>query len=263
MTMQSMDDSPAWAAAYAAWGKHYDAIEGDRSPYIAFYAPWLRDDDASVLELGCGTGAVLAPMLALWRERNPGGAMRAVGVDASESMLARARAVDPTVDWRVGDLRTPPVAGVFDLVFCCFNTLQMLPDEASLRQAFASAAAHLSARGRFVFDLYLPNLDWLRTERRDTPQREVVLGGRRVALRETSRYDEAARVFHLDWRLAPVDDPAETVAATRFEIRQVSPEELADAVASAGLVVEAAFGDLDRSPAHPRARKQILACRRA
>lgn len=256
-------DPQAWAAAYAAWGEHYDAVEGDRSPYIAFYQPLLRVDDASVLELGCGTGAVLAPMLAHWRAGNPGKPMRAVGVDASESMLARARLADPTVDWHLGDLREPPAEGTFDLVFCCFNTLQMLPDAGSLRRAFRSARDRLSARGRFAFDLYLPNLDWLRAERRDKPQREVLLDGRRVELRETSRYDEAAGIYHLDWRLAPVDAPGETVAATRFHIRQVWPAELRDAIAAAGLEVEAAFGDLDRSPPGPASRKQVIVCRRA
>jgi SAM-dependent methyltransferase len=259
---QDPHDTPHWIAAYAAWGEHYDAIEGDRSGYVAFYASWLRDGDCSVLELGCGTGAVLGPILSQWRARNPGMPLRAVGVDASGSMLERARRVDPLAEWRLGDLRDPPVDGPFDLVFCCFNTLQLLPDAASLRQAFAAVAARLSPTGRFVFDLYRPNLAALRTARNDAPQRELLLGGRRVELRETTRYDEADGIYHLDWRLAPVDAPQDTVAATRYRIRQVWPEDIAEAAAQAGLVVEAAFGDLDRSPPGPDARKQVFALRR-
>ncbi|MGH2950787.1 MAG: hypothetical protein ACRDKX_01935 [Solirubrobacterales bacterium] len=34
--------------------------------------------------------------------------------------------------WVRGDMRSPPVVGPFDLIICCFNTLQFLLDDDDL-----------------------------------------------------------------------------------------------------------------------------------
>jgi SAM-dependent methyltransferase len=263
MTADS-SDLPASAAAYAAWARHYDAVEGDRAPYVGFYGALLGNDAASVMELGCGTGAVLVPMLVQWRDAHPGRGLAAVGVDASAPMLARARERDADVDWRLGDMRAPPGDEAFDLVFCCFNTLQLLPDLAALDAVFEGARARLARDGVFAFDLYRPNQAWLRMPRDDVPGREIVdAGGRRLQVRETTRFDDATRVLSLAWRLAPADDPACTVAATDYRIRQFESEEVDAALARNGLASIGRFGDLDRSPDAPSARKIVRVCRRA
>jgi tRNA (cmo5U34)-methyltransferase len=66
---------------------------------------------ASILDLGTGTGETALRVLA----RNPGA--RLTGIDASEAMLAAARARLPAdADLRVQRLEDPLPAGPFDLV---------------------------------------------------------------------------------------------------------------------------------------------------
>src|SRR6266704_1207812 len=132
-----MEQSSPEATAWNTWADYYDLADGDRVPYIAFYRSLLTDRTRSVLELGCGTGTITSAVAQrIARRTDNAQAIRVVGVDASEGMLRVARAREATVEWIFGDMRSPPVQGPFDLVFCCYNTLQHLLDNEDLVQAF-------------------------------------------------------------------------------------------------------------------------------
>lgn len=79
----------------------------------------------SVLDVGCGTGIVAR----VARERLGPGA-RIAGVDVAPAMLAVAKSVDPTIDWRHGDAKALPVAaGEPFTVVTCHQGLQFMPDK--------------------------------------------------------------------------------------------------------------------------------------
>lgn len=250
--------APATPASYDRWARYYDIGEGDRLPFLRFYASLLRPGDRSVLEIACGTGIIAADLAA--RIASSGQAPRVVGVDISEPMLAIARKRYPALEWVLADMRQPQVQGRFDLVFCCFNSLQFMPTPVDLEQAFAAARRHVEPDGRFAFDLYQPNLPYLRVARTDTLARTVVHEGRALQIRENSHYDEATRLLVLDWRLVPVDAPGEVLAATRFTIRQFTHEDVERALAATGWRILERYGDLDRSMFTSRSKKQILVC---
>jgi SAM-dependent methyltransferase len=98
------------------------------------------------LDLGTGDGR----MIALLHGRHP--EARAVGLDASEPMLARAAsrfAADPQVDLRVHDLSRPlPVEGPFDAVVSGL-AIHHLEDERK-RELFGEVEALLSPGGVFA-----------------------------------------------------------------------------------------------------------------
>ncbi|TQM10191.1 class I SAM-dependent methyltransferase [Pseudonocardia kunmingensis] len=89
----------------------------------------------SVLDLGCGTGHVLAD---LHKRRG----WSAAGVDIQPEPLDHARAHHPQIRFRVGDLRTVRLGARFDLVLCLGNTLAYLHTETELAAAFDTIAAH-------------------------------------------------------------------------------------------------------------------------
>lgn len=245
-------------AAYDRWARYYDIGEIDRLPYLRFYASLLRPGDQSVLELACGTGVMAAELAA--RIATAGHAPRVVGSDISEAMLAIARERHPTLEWVLADMRSTAVPGRFDLVFCCFNSLQFMPTFDDLAQAFAAARDRVEPAGRFAFDLYQPNLPYLRVARTDTLARTVVHEGRTLQIREDARYDDSDRMLTLDWRMVPADDPSEVLAATQFRIRQFSPEEVERALAATGWRILERYGDLERSAFTAQSKKQVLVC---
>ena len=246
------------APAYDRWARYYDIGEGDRQPYLGFYASLLRPTDRSVLEIACGTGVIAADLHA--RILAAGHRPRVVGLDVSAAMLAIAAERHPDLQWVLGDMRALPVDGRFDLLFCCFNSLQFMPTEADLAASFAAARARVAGDGRFAFDLYQPNLPYLRVARTDSLARTVMHAGRELQIREDARYDEGSRVLQLDWRLVDRQIPNEILAATQFRIRQFSADEVNHALDATGWRVVERFGDLDRSAFTATSRKQVLVC---
>jgi ubiquinone/menaquinone biosynthesis C-methylase UbiE len=81
----------------------------------------------SLVDVACGTGIVAR----IGRERL-GPTARVVGIDVALPMLAVARAVDGTIDWREGNATTLPVAdGERFSLLTCHQGLQFFPDKAA------------------------------------------------------------------------------------------------------------------------------------
>jgi SAM-dependent methyltransferase len=242
----------------AVW---YDRLIVDPAAVVAFYTGLIGAPQRSLLELGCGTGIVTAAMATRLREIAGGEQLRVVGLDASADMLAIARRRDPSVDWIHGDMRAIPPCGPFDLVACCYNTLQHL-DAAGLGTCFRGVRAVVAPGGRFAFDIYRPNLPYLRIERRDDPVRRVAgPDGAMFELREDSVFDEPNDLLHLTWTLVdPMRPPAPPVARLAFRIWQHHPSTVEAALAAAGLRVIERFGDLALAPWGPEAKKQVVVC---
>ena len=81
----------------------------------------------SVIDVACGTGIVAR----LARERL-GPDARIVGVDVAPAMLAVARAVDQTIDWRQGNAMSLPVSDSERFTaLTCHQGLQFVPDKAA------------------------------------------------------------------------------------------------------------------------------------
>ena len=85
----------------------------------------------SVIDVACGTGIV-----ARVARQRLGADARIVGVDVAPAMLAVARTVDTTIDWREGNAVALPVSAAERFtVLTCHQGLQFMPDKpAALRE---------------------------------------------------------------------------------------------------------------------------------
>ena len=104
------------------------------------------------LEFAVGTGRIGIPL-----------AQRGVpvtGVELSEPMVAKLRQkVDErTLPVVVGDMATTPVPGDFALVFLVFNSISNLRTQQEQVECFRNAARHLRPGGRFVIELWVPDI---------------------------------------------------------------------------------------------------------
>jgi len=112
-------------------------------------------DRPALLDLGCGTGTMLADVR---RAQPPStSAWRLAGVDTSAGMLAVAqaklKAIAGDVLWARAGLDTLPFAAAFDVCTVFYDTLNHLPDEHALARAFGAVAAALRPGGLLVFDV--------------------------------------------------------------------------------------------------------------
>jgi SAM-dependent methyltransferase len=95
---------------------------------------------ASVLEVGCGSGSLLAAL----------GASRAVGIDASPAMVERAHAEHPELDARVALGEELEVGEAFDYVVLS----DLVPYVHDLLALFERVRSHSHARTRVVLHSY-------------------------------------------------------------------------------------------------------------
>jgi SAM-dependent methyltransferase len=99
-----------------------------------------------LLDVGCGTGSAILPMLARGFE--------AVGVDISAAMLERARAkLGPEVELQVHDMRELPALGRFDLVWSLCDSFNYLQSEAELIATLRGFRRNLAPGGVIAFDV--------------------------------------------------------------------------------------------------------------
>jgi SAM-dependent methyltransferase len=104
------------------------------------------------LEFAIGTGRVGIPLA----ERG----VPVTGIELSAPMIARLRekadeAMIPVVH---GDMAATVAPGEYSLVYLVFNTISNLLTQAEQVACFRNAARHLTPGGRFVIELWVPEL---------------------------------------------------------------------------------------------------------
>jgi len=115
------------------------------------------------LEFAIGTGRIAVPL----SQRN----VPVAGIEYSPAMIAelRAKVDETTIPVVLGDMATATVPGSFSLVFLVYNTISNLLTQAEQAACFRNAARHLSPGGRFVIELWVPEL------RKLTPGQQAVV----------------------------------------------------------------------------------------
>jgi len=108
--------------------------------------------DGPALEFAIGTGRVAVPLA----ERG----VPVTGIELSPAMIdqLRTKADDATIPVVGGDMATATAPGQYTLVYLVFNTISNLLTQAEQVACFRNAARHLTPGGRFVIELWVPEL---------------------------------------------------------------------------------------------------------
>ena len=116
-------------------------------------------DGGRVLELAIGTGRVAVPLA----ERG----VSVTGIELSAPMVARLRekADEAAIPVVMGDMATARAPGAYALVYLVFNTISNLLTQDEQVACFRNAARHLEPGGRFVIELWVPDLRRLPPDR--------------------------------------------------------------------------------------------------
>ena len=214
-----------------------------------------------LLELGCGTGRVLAPLAAAGH--------RITGVDISPALLelarqkltlsggaAHARLVE-------ADLRTLELPQQdFAFAFCVSNTLMHFTTVEEQLAVLRSAQRHLRQGGRLLLDLFNPDVERLaainglteladRWEEPDTGATVLKWSVRQVDWAE--QVQETTFIYERTW---PDGRSERTVCP--FTLRFLWRNEAELMLAAAGFDVVEVWGDFDAEPYHAGSPHLIL-----
>jgi SAM-dependent methyltransferase len=137
--------------AYEALAPVYDDFTAhhDYGLWLGELLPRLEGHGLSghrLLDVGCGTGKSFLPML------EQGWEVTACDISPSMLDLARAKAGD-AVTFAVADMRTLPVFGEFDLVWCLDDAVNYLLSVEELGEALSAMRANLAPDGLLLFDV--------------------------------------------------------------------------------------------------------------
>jgi SAM-dependent methyltransferase len=104
------------------------------------------------LEFAIGTGRVAVPL----SQRG----VPVTGIELSRPMIdqLRTKADEATIPVVVGDMATAVAAGEYTLVYLVYNTIANFQTQAEQVECFRNAARHLIPGGRFVVELWVPEL---------------------------------------------------------------------------------------------------------
>ncbi|MHB1577086.1 MAG: class I SAM-dependent methyltransferase [Candidatus Dormibacteria bacterium] len=108
--------------------------------------------DGRALEFAIGTGRVAVP---LGRRGVP-----VTGIELAQPMIdqLRAKVDEATLPVIVGDMATALAPGEYTLVYLLYNTISNLLTQAEQVACFRNAARHLTRGGRFLIELWVPEL---------------------------------------------------------------------------------------------------------
>ncbi|MEU9791385.1 class I SAM-dependent methyltransferase [Streptomyces sparsogenes] len=140
-----------------------EAAQGYDTPGTGMFAPEVLEptvdrlaglaDGGRALEFAIGTGRVAVPL--------SGRGVPVTGIELSRPMLhqLRTKADDATIPVVLGDMATTGApGGPFRLVYLVYNTISNLLTQAEQVACFRNAARHLGPGGRFVVELWVPEV---------------------------------------------------------------------------------------------------------
>ncbi|MFI8093002.1 class I SAM-dependent methyltransferase [Streptomyces sp. NPDC086080] len=158
-----MNQEEIWNAAAA---RRYD------TPGTGMFAPEVLGPavdrlarlagEGAALEFAIGTGRVAVPLA----ERG----VPVTGIELSPPMVEqlRTKADESRIPVVIGDMATAVAPGTYTLVYLVYNTISNLLTQAEQVACFRNAARHLGPGGRFLVELWVPELRRLPPGRKAT-----------------------------------------------------------------------------------------------
>lgn len=216
-----------------------------------------------LLELGCGTGRLLVPLV---RDGH-----QVVGIDNQPAMLARCATrlerlpvvVRRRAELRRADFRAFDLHRRFRLILCPFNGLMHLYSRQDVERLLACVRGHLAPGGRFAFDVMNPDLKWLSRDPKRRWSRTRFRhprSGQPMIYSLTQVYDGALQIAFMRIFYQPVGGRARP-RLVRLTHRQFFPVELEALLHYNGFEIERRDGDFEGGEFRAESEQQVCVCR--
>ena len=232
----------------------YDSLcpREDRADF-GFYLPLVMQAHA-VLDIGCGTGALLH-----WaRESGHGG--RLCGLDPARGMIEQAEK-RKDVEWLHGNLGARAWQPEFDLAVMTGHAFQVLVTDEELRGALGAIRAALVKGGRFAFETRNPLVREWETWRPENLETVVDGSGAVVTMHRKVEHPVEGGIveFTHTFTCSRWEEPKTSGSTLRF----LDVDSLGTFLSEGGLEIERQYGNWNGEPLVESSPEIITVARRA
>jgi hypothetical protein len=150
------------------------------------------------------------------------------------------------------------------LVLLVGNSLCHLLDRTAFEGCVQSVRRHLTASGRFIIDVFVPDVHLLASDpdqRRPFGRYDNPDGGGEVIVTEQAVYEPDTQIRRIRTYHRFPEQSQEV--ASHLDLRMYFPQELDALLAYNGFVIEHKLADFDGTPFGPQATQQLVICRAA
>jgi SAM-dependent methyltransferase len=245
----------------------YDHEYKRRREDVRHYLRLAANTRGPILELGCGTGRLLLPLVRA--------GYHVMGVDLSTSMLTRCRdrlaklpdSARARAELIEGDFRHLTLRRRFSLIVCPFNAFMHLYERPDIERFLAVVKRHLQPGGLFAFDVLNPDLKWLS---RDPTRRWSRTRFRHPATGEPMMYstdvswDGALQIafMRIYYESLSTGRQRRRAKVVHLSHRYFFPLELEALLHYNGFAVEQVAGDFSGHPLSSESEEQVYLCRK-
>jgi ubiquinone/menaquinone biosynthesis C-methylase UbiE len=230
---------------------------------VPFWRTAALAADGPVLELGCGTGRIAAPL--------GRAGVRLVGIDRSYPMLALARRrvararLTRHVGLVQGDIRAVPFPdSAFAMAMAPYGVLQSLLRERDLAATLGSVRRVLRRGATFGVELVADLPSWAEYRKRVSLKGwRHRRGGAHITLVETVRQDQARHLTIFDQEFTERRGHQRVSRRFALTFRTLSVPQIARRLEKAGFEITALLGDYRGGPWHSAAEVWIILARRS
>jgi ubiquinone/menaquinone biosynthesis C-methylase UbiE len=227
----------------------YDVLNA-WGPSDDFYLALVMDAK-SVLDVGCGTGAMLH------RARQAGHAGRLCGLDPDRASLGVARR-RTDIEWVAGTAASMAWDSEFDLAIMISHAFQLLVGDEELRASLTAIHQVLADGGRFAFETRNPLARAWESWNPENAMHVVDSSGRPVRI---SHKVESVVGDVVTFTETTSDPDGAPLRVDRASMRFLDLDTLAGFLADAGFEVEAQYGGWFREPLDPASPEIITVAR--
>lgn len=226
---------------------------------INFYVHLAHHAEGAVLELGCGTGRVT---LAIAKQHIP-----IVGIDAMPAMLKTANQAKAKLDkkaqsyvtFKKADMTRLRLRKKFPLIIAPFNVMMHVYSRSELEQVFATVRAHLTPESFWVFDVLMPDLQFLSRNPQRVYRADVIYyptDQKKYRYAEMFDYDPISQVQLVTMLFENAQNKKESFV-TPMTHRYFFPQELLALLHYNGFDVVEQYGDFNRNALGTQSESQI------
>jgi len=226
----------------------YDLVYAKVRDDIPFYLSLARQAGGPVLEIACGTGRVMIPILEAGVEIH--------GLDLDPHMLAelRRKAAARGLEARTyqGDMRDFTMPGRYRLVIVPFRAFLHMESSDDQIRALLCMREHLEPGGLLALNVFYPAFETLR-DKDGVRWRSIEVtdpeSGRPIEVYDVSRYDRVRQQLTVARDVIQRKEPgSETVTRLGFSLRWIYRFEMELLLRAAGFARVEILGGFDRRP---------------